>query len=173
MVYSPFIGPNGFSRSSGRIRRLNETSFEAKHPVLLDGRHYLVKLIARYLHHQSFDYMRAAIQSRFAVLKLRSTLCGVENSCVPCQKRKAKRVNSMISDLPLEHLGYRKPAFCYCGVDYLVHFMYLSVGAQRSGGFFSLLSWRHDRSILKLNLLWMAILASWVLRGSLPAKELR
>ena len=38
VVCSPFIVPNGFLRSIGRIRRLVETSFEAKHPVILDAR---------------------------------------------------------------------------------------------------------------------------------------
>ena len=44
-------------------------------------------------------------------MKLRLALREVENRCVPCRKCKAKRVKPMISDLPLERLGYRKPAF--------------------------------------------------------------
>ena len=32
-VYFPFIGPNGLLRSTGRIRPLVETSFEAEHEI--------------------------------------------------------------------------------------------------------------------------------------------
>ena len=56
--YSPFIGPGGIIQSTGRIQRLAEMNFENKHPIILDSRHLLVKLILRHLHfarnHQQF-----------------------------------------------------------------------------------------------------------------------
>ena len=99
------------------------------------------------------------MQHRFAVMKLRLTLHEVKNRCVRCQKRKAERVNPMMSVLPLERLGYRKPTFCYCGVDFFGPF-YVSVR-------------RSSEKRLGFLFTCMAIRSSWVLRGSLPAKELR
>ena len=73
-VYSPFIGPGGLLRSTGRIKRLAEIDFDLKHPIILDGRHPLVLLFLRHMHlkhhHEGVDYLRALIQQRFAVLKL-------------------------------------------------------------------------------------------------------
>ena len=53
-TYSPFIGPAGIIRSTGRIVRLVNTEFDTKHPIILDARHTLVRLLARSLHHKHF-----------------------------------------------------------------------------------------------------------------------
>ena len=53
-TYSPFIGPAGIIRSTGRIVRLVNTEFDTKHPIILDARHTLVCLLARSLHHKHF-----------------------------------------------------------------------------------------------------------------------
>ena len=39
LTYSPFIGPRGILRSTGRIRRFAEVDYDLKHSILLDGRH--------------------------------------------------------------------------------------------------------------------------------------
>ena len=120
--YSPFIGPNGLIRSTGRIQRLSATAFETRHPIILDSRHRLIRLFLRFYHnkheHQSVDYLRSVIHQQFLVLRLRSALRAIETPCVPCRKQKAKTVTPMMSDLPAERLGYRQPPFTNCGVDY-------------------------------------------------------
>ena len=62
-TYSPFISPAGFIRSTGGIVHLLNTEFDTKHPILLDDRHILVRLLARNLRHEHFhqglDYMRS------------------------------------------------------------------------------------------------------------------
>ena len=52
--YSPFIGPAGIIRSTGRIVRLVNTDFDTKNPISLDARHNLVRLLARSIHHTHF-----------------------------------------------------------------------------------------------------------------------
>ena len=47
-VYSPFIGPGGLLRSTGRTKRLAEIDFDLKHPIILDGRHPLVLFFLRF-----------------------------------------------------------------------------------------------------------------------------
>ena len=40
--FTPFIGPHGLIRSSGRLRRLVEIDFDTRHPIVLDARHTFV-----------------------------------------------------------------------------------------------------------------------------------
>ena len=42
--YAPFMGPAVLIRSTGQIRHLVETEYDTKPPIILDGRHTLVKL---------------------------------------------------------------------------------------------------------------------------------
>ena len=53
-TYSPFSGPADIIRSAGRIVRLVNTELDTKHPILLDPRRTLVRLLARSLHHKYF-----------------------------------------------------------------------------------------------------------------------
>ena len=57
--FTPFIGPQGLIRSSGRLRRLVEIDFDTRHPIVLDARHIFVKLFLRHTHlknhHQGID----------------------------------------------------------------------------------------------------------------------
>ena len=118
---SPFIGPNGLIRSTGRIQRLSATAFETRHPIIFDSRHRPIRLFLRFYHikheHQSIDYLRTLIHQQFVVLRLRSALRAIETHCVCCRKRKAKTVTPMMSDLPAKRLGYRQPPFSNSGVD--------------------------------------------------------
>ena len=72
--FTPFIGPRGLIRSSGRLRRLVEIDFDTKHPIVLDARHTFVKLFLRHTHsknhHQAIDYLRSKVQERYAIRKL-------------------------------------------------------------------------------------------------------
>ena len=119
---SPFIDPDGLLRSIGRISRLTELEFKNKYPIILDGRHPLVKLFVAHQHnkheHQSIDYLRFVIQIEYAILKLRSLLRNIELNCKNCLKRKLKTITPLLSDLPIERLGYRQAPFNNCGVDY-------------------------------------------------------
>ena len=62
--FSPFIGPQGLLRATGRTKQLTVPTFDAKDPILLDNRHPAVRLYLEQLHeahcHQGVDYLRAA-----------------------------------------------------------------------------------------------------------------
>ena len=122
LSYSPFIGPDNFLRSQGRLRRLQDIGYDTKHPVLLDGKHPFIKLMLIYLHqsyhHLGFDYVRAQVGHKYIILKIRATLRTIRYQCIPCRKRDAAIVNPIMADLPKERLGYLEPAFSNCGVDY-------------------------------------------------------
>ena len=80
--FSPFIGPNGLIRATGRTKQLKVATFDVKHPILLDSRHPLVRLFLVHLHqqncHQGVEYMRALIQQKFAIVKLRTALRSIQ-----------------------------------------------------------------------------------------------
>ena len=78
----------------------------------------LLTFIHQENHHQSFDYLSAVIQLEHLVLGLSTALCSVYNQCVLCRKREAKLILPMMADLPLERLGYRRPPFANCRVDF-------------------------------------------------------
>ena len=108
--YSPFIGPNGLIRSTGRIQRLSATAFETRHPIILDSRHRLIRLFLRFYHikheRRSVDYLRSVIHQQYVVLRLRYARRIIETHCVCCRKRKVKTVTLTMSDLPTEHQSF-------------------------------------------------------------------
>ena len=99
-----------------------EYDFQSKHPIILDCRHPLVRLLPESLQrenfHQGIDYLRATVQSRFHVLRLRTTLRSIQLSCVVSRKRRVKPSPPIMADLPNERLGVDSPPFSYTGVDY-------------------------------------------------------
>ena len=125
--YSPFIGPAGILRSTGRISRLVVSDFDSKQPIILDALHAVVRLLVKHLHlrnfHQGLDYMRAVVNLKYVVLNLRWLLRNIENTCVVCRKRKAQTVTHMMADLPIERMGYKQPPFSNTVVDYFGPFL--------------------------------------------------
>ena len=93
-----------------------------KHPIILDARHAFVKLFLRHTHvkhhHQGIDYLRAKIQERYTILKLRSSLRSIKSNCVTCRMFRAATIQPIMADLPVERLAYQSPPFTNTGVDY-------------------------------------------------------
>ena len=122
LQFSPFVGPNGLLRATGRTKQLDVSSFDAKHPVLLDSRHPVTRLFLEQLHrahcHQGVDYLRALVQQQFAIVKLRTALRSIVQRCVTCRKRRAETISPMMADLPRERLAFKEPPFTNNGVDY-------------------------------------------------------
>ena len=136
--FSPFIVPNGLLRAQGRTKQLEVTNFDVKHPILLDSRHSAVRLFLEHLHdkhcHQGVEYLRALIQQKYAIVKLRTALRTIPSRCVTCRKRKAETLTPMMADLPKERLALASPPFTNTELDYFGPFTFLSNAPQRSGG---------------------------------------
>ena len=98
------------------------TKIDSKHPILLDARHNVVRLLALSLHHKHFhqglDFMRSVLNMNHAILGLRRLLRSIESQFVTCRKRKASTIQPIMSDLPVERLVYEQPPFNHTGVDY-------------------------------------------------------
>ena len=115
------------------MKQLKIATFDVKHPIILDARHPLLKLLLEHLHtqhcHQGVDYLRALVQQRFAVVKLRTALRTVVSRCVVCRKRRAETLTPIMTDLPHERLAFKKPPFSNTDVDYFGPFF---VSVKRS-----------------------------------------
>ena len=161
--FLPFIQPNGLIRASGRTQQLNVATFEVIHPVVLAGRHLLVRLLLEHLHrthcHQCVNYLRALVQQRFAVVKLRTTLRTIFSRSMTCRKRRAETLTAMMSDLPRERPAYKELQFSNNGVDYLDFSFYLSNEQQRKDGAFFLPASRLVPSTSRWSLAWTRVAA--------------
>ena len=90
--------------------------------AILDSRHPAVRLFLKkehlVNHHEGVDFLRACIQRRYAVLKLRSALRSIKFNCVLCRKRRKNFVQLMLANLPTERLFYGSTLFFNLGMDY-------------------------------------------------------
>ena len=150
-AYSPFVGPGGLLRSSGRIKRFTDLEFNLKQLIILDGRHPLVYVFLRHMHlknhHEGNDYLRALVQQQYAVLKLRSILRSIRFNCVLCRKRSTKPVQPMMADLPSERLAFQCPPFTNVGLDYFGSFhVTVRRSSEKRWGF--LLTYLTTRAVL-------------------------
>ena len=62
--------------------------------------------------------MRSVLNMKYAILGLPRLLRSIENQCVTCRKRKASTIQPIMSDLPVERLGYKQPPCNHTGVHY-------------------------------------------------------
>ena len=62
--------------------------------------------------------MHSVLNTKNAILGLRRLIRSIENNCVTCRKRKASTIQPIMSDLPVERLGYTQPPFNHTDVDY-------------------------------------------------------
>ena len=87
-------------------------------------------------YHQGVDYLRALVQQRFAVVKLRTTLRTIVSRCVTCRKRRAETLTPMMSDLPRERLAFKEPPFSNKGIDYSgPFFVWVKQSTEKRWGF--------------------------------------
>ena len=62
-------------RSTGRVKRLTEITYDVKHPIIVDGRHRLVHLLLYWLllhdlhYTPGVDVMRVQVQQHYAFTK--------------------------------------------------------------------------------------------------------
>ena len=126
-----FIGPQGLLRATGRTKKLDVSSFDAEHPILLDSHYPVTRLFLKNIKrthcHQGVDYLRALVQQQFAIATLRTALRTIVLRCVTCCKRRAETLSPMMADLPRERLAFKEPPFSNAGVDYFGPPFYVSV----------------------------------------------
>ncbi|XP_055589230.1 uncharacterized protein LOC129741514 [Uranotaenia lowii] len=94
---------------------------ERKHPMLLDNRHPLTKLVFVDYHHRLLhggpQLMMASVRERFWPIAARNLAREVVHSCVRCFRARPRVHEQLMGDLPMERVS-PAPVFQRVGVDY-------------------------------------------------------
>lgn len=119
---SPTLGEDKLLRLAGRIKHVENIDPDSRYPILLDGRHPVVRLLVQFYHrqagHANHDSVINEIRQRFWLLRLRDTVRTVANQCLFCKIRKSKPMNPVTGDLPRQRLSHHQRPFTFTGVDY-------------------------------------------------------
>ncbi|XP_073961416.1 uncharacterized protein [Choristoneura fumiferana] len=119
---APVLDRDGLLRLDSRIRSAPGVNDNMKSPIILDGRHYVTRLLISHEHvkasHHFNELVLNELRQRFWILRARSTIRGIASSCVRCRRWKKKPIQPQTGDLPLERLDHHKRPFTHVGLDY-------------------------------------------------------
>ncbi|XP_039514870.1 uncharacterized protein LOC120469772 [Pimephales promelas] len=108
-------------RVGGRLRRLANSDPEQIHPIVLDPRHAVTKLLIQEfderLLHPGAERVYAEIRRQYWVLRGRQAIKHHQLHCQPCQRWRAQPKVPQMADLPPERLRLLCPPFYSTGVD--------------------------------------------------------
>lgn len=116
---------DGIMRVWGRLDNM-ETAFDTKHPMIVDGKSHLAKLLIADAHerlsHGTPGMMRVYLRARFHILGCRVAARKYCRNCLTCARYNAKVPTQMMADLPAVRVNPAK-AFYSTGVDYAGPFL--------------------------------------------------
>ncbi|XP_036070983.1 uncharacterized protein LOC118599568 [Oryzias melastigma] len=108
-------------RVGGRLRRAEDLDPDMIHPIILDPKHQVTKLlIQKYdseLLHPGPERVFAEIRRRYWILRGRESIKQHQHQCIECQRWHAAPVVPQMADLPPARLRLYKPPFWSTGVD--------------------------------------------------------
>ena len=108
-----FLDKNQLLRAGGRLRR-GPLSYELKHPLILDGKHEVVRALVEHIHvsmhHQGRGITMGEVRSRgYFVLGLTRSVKSIIHICVPCKRLRGKPIEQKMADLPPDRLAPSDP----------------------------------------------------------------
>ncbi|KAK7877689.1 hypothetical protein WMY93_031608 [Mugilogobius chulae] len=113
----------GLLRVGGRLRHAKELELDTIHPVILDPRHPVTKLLIKdtdeLLLHPGPERVLAELRRRFWIIRGREAIRKHQHSCLECQRWRAKPDVPKMADYPPARLRLHKPPFYSTGVDCL------------------------------------------------------
>lgn len=140
---NPYLDQNHILRVGGRIRHANIDK-DRKHPIILDNKSRLTKLIVADAHkatlHGSVQLMYNYIRSKYWIVRQKSLVKAEVHKCLICAKQRAEIRNQFMGDLPKERVTPAR-AFLHCGVDFAGPYNILMSkgrGAKTNKGYISL-----------------------------------
>lgn len=108
-------------RVGGRLRRATNLSYSTLHPIVLDPKHPITRLLIKQydakLCHPGPERVFAEMRRYYWILRGREAIRHHQHSCVECQKWRAKPKIPKMAELPPARLRLMKPAFYSTGVD--------------------------------------------------------
>lgn len=116
----PFVDSDGVLRVGGRECE-SKLAYSRKHPVILHGKHPLVKLIIRSEHlrllHAGPTLVFSSLACRYHILGMKKTIRSVVRQCAICRRYSAKPSPQLLGQLPPERVT-PGTVFERTGVDY-------------------------------------------------------
>lgn len=122
---APFLDSTGVLRVGGRIQN-SEFEYDQKHPIILDAKHQLTKLLMRHEHlrllHAGPQLLLASIREQFWPIGGRNLARSTSRQCIICTRFRGKTLQPMMGNLPAVRTN---PSFAFhsCGVDMAGPFM--------------------------------------------------
>ena len=108
-IYSlnPFVDDQGMLRVGGRQQKAR-FSYNSRHPIILDSRHPLTKLLIRSEHirllHGGSLLVSSSLFRNFHILGGHRAIRSIVRSCVICRRRNPKAKPQMMGQLPPERI---------------------------------------------------------------------
>ncbi len=113
-------GENLVLRVCGRMSN-SSLSHSQSHPVILDGKHLLTKLIIPTEHlrlmHAGPTLLLSSLNKRFHIVGARKNVRSVTRQCITCRRHTLKPRDQLLGQLPAERVT-PAPPFEKTGVDY-------------------------------------------------------
>ena len=116
---SPLMDRDGLTRVGGRLKQAN-IPYDWKHQVILPKDHHISELIARDHHNHSnlgTEYLLANLRKKYWIMQGRVFVKQMIKKCITCQRKRAKNLDPMMSDLPIQRLEAIRPPVCRTGID--------------------------------------------------------
>ncbi|KAL1282342.1 hypothetical protein QQF64_001145 [Cirrhinus molitorella] len=108
-------------RVGGRLRKLADSDPEQIHPIVLDPKHNLTKLLIKEfderLLHPGTERLSAEMRRQYWILRGRQAIKHHQINCPSCQRWRAQPRVPQMADLPPERLRLLCPPFYSTGVD--------------------------------------------------------
>lgn len=119
-LLNPYLDSQKILRVGGRIRNSN-LSADTKHPIILDDKNYLTRLIVADAHkrtlHGGVQLMINYIRSKYWILNVKKLVKRYISKCLICARQRATVHNQLMGDLPKVRVTPAR-AFLHSGVDF-------------------------------------------------------
>lgn len=117
---APFLDKNGLLRVGGRLKHASCT-YDTKHPLVLDAKHKLAKLILEYQHkrllHGGIQLLLHTVRQEYWIIGGLGLAKSVVKSCLTCTKFNPKLSHAIMADLPKARINVLSP-FSNVGIDF-------------------------------------------------------
>ena len=121
----PFLDKEGLLRVGGRQEH-SKLSYSKRHPLILNGKHPITKLLIRSEHrrllHGGPSLVITSLSRRFHIVNSRKTVRSLVRQCVTCRRRAIKPQLQMLGQLPPEQIT-PDSVFERVGIDYAGPFL--------------------------------------------------
>ena len=122
--FSPLLDKDGLLRLDGRLRLVEDLSYDTRHPVILPKNHPVTRLVIVDAHEKlghgtGTEHLLTELRSQFWIVKGRLMVRTVVENCPECRRKfLAKPVGQKMAPLPASRLTLPLRAFERIGTDF-------------------------------------------------------